>query len=80
MSDQEEITPEGSSAPVYRAPQETENFGPDPVQPITITQLRRAAYIERADPLFFKWQRGEATEQDWLDEVAAIRDEFSEQS
>lgn len=28
---------------------------------------RRAAYRDNADPLFFKWQAGEATEQEWLD-------------
>ena len=34
---------------------------------------RQAAYREEADPLFFKAQRGEATEQEWLDKVAEIR-------
>lgn len=38
--------------------------------------LRREQYILRSDPLFFKWQRGQATEQDWLDEVAAIKAEY----
>jgi hypothetical protein len=27
---------------------------------------RRAAYAETSDPLFFKFQAGEATEQEWL--------------
>lgn len=35
--------------------------------------VRRVAYTQQADPLFFKWQRGEATEQEWLDAVAAVR-------
>lgn len=34
--------------------------------------LRKAAYTNEADPLFFKWQAGEGTEQDWL----AKRDEI----
>jgi hypothetical protein len=34
---------------------------------------RAAAYRDEADPLFFKVQRGEALEQDWLDKVAEIR-------
>ena len=34
---------------------------------------RQAAYTQEADPLFFKYQRGEATEQEWLDKVAEIR-------
>lgn len=34
---------------------------------------RRGAYSSEADPLFFGWQRGENTEQEWLDKVAEIR-------
>jgi hypothetical protein len=34
---------------------------------------RAAAYRDEADPLFFKWQRGETTEQEWLDKAAEIR-------
>jgi len=37
---------------------------------------RRGAYQAEADPLFFKWQRGEGTEQAWLDKVAEIRERF----
>lgn len=37
------------------------------------SRARRVAYTQQADPLFFKWQRGEATEQEWLDAVAAVR-------
>lgn len=37
-------------------------------------EIRRAdAYRTKSDPLFFKWQRGEATEQQWLDKVAEIK-------
>jgi hypothetical protein len=35
---------------------------------------RHAAYVADADPLFFKWQRGTGTEQDWLDAVQAVKD------
>jgi hypothetical protein len=35
---------------------------------------RHAAYITDADPLFFKWQRGTGTEQEWLDAVQAVKD------
>jgi hypothetical protein len=31
------------------------------------------AYREESDPIFFKWQRGEATEQEWLDKIAEIK-------
>jgi hypothetical protein len=37
---------------------------------------RRTAYIAEADPLFFKWQRGEGTEQDWLDKITEIKARF----
>lgn len=35
---------------------------------------RNVSYRDLADPLFFKWQRGEATKQEWLDTVQAVRD------
>jgi hypothetical protein len=34
---------------------------------------RAAAYRNEADPIFFQYQRGEATEQDWLDKIEEIR-------
>jgi hypothetical protein len=34
---------------------------------------RASAYRNESDPLFFKWQRGEATQQEWLDKVAEIK-------
>lgn len=37
------------------------------------TSLRAEAYREESDPLFFKWQRGESTEQEWLDKIAEIK-------
>jgi hypothetical protein len=37
---------------------------------------RAAAYTAEADPLFFKYQRGEGTEQDWLDKIKEIRERF----
>jgi hypothetical protein len=38
-----------------------------------INLQRSYLYREEADPLFFKYQRGEATEQEWLDKVDEIR-------
>ena len=35
---------------------------------------RKAAYQRDADPVFFRWQRGTATEQEWLDAVQAVKD------
>ena len=37
---------------------------------------RAEAFRAEADPLFFGAQRGENTEQDWLDKVAEIRGRF----
>ena len=34
---------------------------------------RTAAYIAEADPLFFRAQRGEIPEQEWLDKIAEIK-------
>lgn len=36
-------------------------------------QARANDYRTEADPLFFGYQRGENTEQEWLDKVAEIR-------
>lgn len=37
---------------------------------------RRAAYINEADPLFFKAQRGEATMDEWNAKIAEIKARF----
>jgi hypothetical protein len=39
-------------------------------------EQRRYAYQTEADPLFFKWQRGEATQQEWLDKVSEIKQQY----
>ena len=38
-----------------------------------VENARRAAYEADSDPLFFEWQRGDGTEQAWLDAVAAVK-------
>lgn len=46
----------------------------------TITAMNRAsraaAYTTESDPIFFKAQRGEATNEEWLTKVQEIRDRF----
>jgi hypothetical protein len=37
------------------------------------SQLREAAYKLTSDPIFFQYQRGDKTEQEWLDAVNAIK-------
>lgn len=44
-----------------------------------IDDLRRAEYQKTADPLFFSYQRGETTEQEWLDAVQAVKDKYPRQ-
>jgi hypothetical protein len=41
-----------------------------------VKQARHNAYVAPggSDALFLKWQRGEATKQEWLDAVQAIND------
>lgn len=34
---------------------------------------RSNAYRNESDPLFFKWQRGEVTEQEWLNKIEEIK-------
>jgi hypothetical protein len=39
----------------------------------SVERARQAAYAQTTDPLYFRWQRGDATEQDWLDAVQAVK-------
>jgi len=37
---------------------------------------REQAYKEESDPLYFKWKRGEITEQEYLSKIEEIRRRF----
>lgn len=39
-------------------------------------EKRQEAYKLEADPLFFKWQAGEATEEEWKAKRQEIRDRY----
>lgn len=39
-----------------------------------VEDIRRGQYQLLADPLFFGFQRGDNTEQEWLDAVQAVKD------
>ena len=41
-----------------------------------VTQQRQAAYVAEADPLFYQYQRGEVTKEEWLAAVEAIKERF----
>lgn len=43
------------------------------IEKLEVENKRRAVYQIESDPLFFGWQRGENTEQEWLDKIAEIR-------
>jgi len=40
------------------------------------SENRRAAYISESDPLFFKWQAGEATQEKWAAKRQEIKERF----
>lgn len=40
------------------------------------TRARAEAYQNEADPLFFKWQRGEGTQEAWLAKVEEIKSRY----
>ena len=41
-------------------------------------EQRRHAYAMFADPIYFKWKRGEASEQDWVAAVDAVKSWYSD--
>ena len=49
----------------------------DPLKLIPTLEQQQAAradaYRAEADPLYFKWQRSEATQQEWLDKIEEIK-------
>jgi hypothetical protein len=38
-----------------------------------VEQARLTAYEQQSDPIFFKWQRGDATEAEWREAVAKVK-------
>ena len=40
----------------------------------TVEKTRAEAYRQISDPIFFQYQRGTATEQQWIDSVQSIKD------
>ena len=72
----EDITPEGSCAPVLLDTSPREPSSAVGLELPPPKEQRQQAYEQEADPLFFKWQRGEVTEQEWLDKVQQIRERY----
>ena len=44
-------------------------------QVTAVEQARLVAYEQQSDPIFFKWQRGDATEVEWREAVAKVKAE-----
>ncbi len=44
-------------------------------QVAAVESARLTAYEQQSDPLFFKWQRGDATELEWREAVAKVKAE-----
>lgn len=40
-----------------------------------VEQARLVAYEQTSDPIFFQWQRGDATELEWREAVAKVKAE-----
>ena len=73
-----DITPKGSVVPVFLIKNDSDMTAERQGEQDAIQTQRRAVLSAEADPLFFKWQRGEATEQEWLDKVQQIRERYPE--
>lgn len=41
-----------------------------------VIAARSAAYTAEADPIFFRWQRGKATKEDWLMKIEEIKTRY----
>ena len=65
----EHLLPAGS---VQITDAEAEAMRPKPSDP-DYSAMRKAAFTVESDPIFFLSQRGEATQQEWLDKVAEIK-------
>lgn len=53
-----------------------EEIKADPQYVVYQKQHRAEAYKTESDPIFFKVQRGEATNQDWLDKMSEIKGKY----
>ena len=58
---------------------ETEEYKEIYINVPTIEEIdlnRKIAYHLEADPLFFKYQRGEVTKEEWLNKIQEIKDKY----
>jgi hypothetical protein len=55
-------------------PEQVPEPGPPTIE--EIQSLRQSAYTREADPLFFEWQAGETTKEEWEAKRQEIRDRY----
>lgn len=41
-----------------------------------VNDQRKTAYEQTSDPIFFKWQRNEATQEEWLTAVQEVKNQY----
>lgn len=69
--------PDHQGAQPTQAEAEAELARLQAAEPVATARLnRQRAYELESDPLYFKVQRGEATEQEWLDKIQEIRERY----
>lgn len=71
-----ELAPIPVIEPAPEEEQPAERINPEPP---TMSELRKEAYENEADPLFFKAQRGEATMEEWEAKIEEIRLRYPDQ-
>lgn len=67
-----EITTGPDGRPVLEKPP---GLSPEDIR-VAMEKKRALAYQAESDPLYFKWKRGEATEEDWLEKIQEIKDRY----
>lgn len=80
----QDITPKDSVASVYLVPptseqiKEYQKYTSEKIdrEKERIRQARQSEYQQKADPIFFKWQAGEATKEEWLDIRSEINSKY----
>lgn len=76
------VSDETSSVPVYLEQQTAEEIALGQKwqaeeyarQLAAVENIRRQMYMQEADPIFFKYQAGEATKEEWLAARAAVNE------
>ena len=79
-SQQDSVVPVYVNKPSVEQVKENEQLAADFIErEIELQRLQKQGLYQRiADPVFFKYQAGEATKQDWLDARALVSKQYDE--